>query len=204
MAKVHEALNKIQTELKAPKNLHNDYGGYNYRNFEGICEALKPHLKENNCILTVADDVKNIGERYYVVARATLTHTEDGSTVCAEAWAREDAVKKGMSESQITGATSSYARKYCLNGLFLLDDTKDPDTNEFKEVEKKAASKKSDTPTEEPMTDEQKHEITTELDRTGVDIEQINTVLGKSLKKANYAEAEMILRKLRATGDKQA
>lgn len=135
------ALNKIQTELKAPKNLYNSFGKYKYRNFEGICEAVKPLLAQTGTTLVVTDSMENIGDRYYIKAKAVLTSVEDGSEVVAEALAREPIAKKGMDEAQITGATSSYARKYCLNGLFLLDDTKDPDTDESR-IESEARSKK--------------------------------------------------------------
>lgn len=143
---VKKALNKIQTELKAPKNLYNSFGKYKYRNFEGICEAVKPLLKDTGTTLVVTDDVESIGDRYYVRAKAVLTSVEDGSKVVAEALAREPIAKKGMDEAQITGATSSYARKYCLNGLFLLDDTKDPDTDESRiEAEERSKKEKKQT-----------------------------------------------------------
>lgn len=146
--KAQTALNKIQTELKAPKNLYNSFGKYKYRNFEGICEAVKPLLAETGTTLVVTDSMENIGERYYIKAKAVLTSVEDGSEVVAEALAREPVDKKGMDEAQITGATSSYARKYCLNGLFLLDDTKDPDTDESR-IEAEARSKKSKSKSKE-------------------------------------------------------
>ena len=143
---VRTALNKIQTELKAPKNLYNSFGKYKYRNFEGICEAVKPLLAQTGTTLVVTDSMENIGDRYYIKAKAVLTSVEDGSEVVAEALAREPIAKKGMDEAQITGATSSYARKYCLNGLFLLDDTKDPDTDES-HIESEARSKKAESKT---------------------------------------------------------
>lgn len=123
----------IQTELKAPKNLFNKFGNYKYRNFEGICEAVKPLLKKYNCTLTVFDSVENIGERYYVRATAMLRDCDSSGCVTCFAYAREAESKKGMDDSQITGTASSYARKYALNGLFLLDDTKDADTDEYHE-----------------------------------------------------------------------
>lgn len=124
---VNEKLCAIQSKLKAPKNLFNKFGNYNYRNCEGILEAVKPHLKEHNCILTISDEINQVGERYYVKAVATFIDCESGEKVVITAFARESENKKGMDDSQITGATSSYARKYALNGLFLLDDTKDAD-----------------------------------------------------------------------------
>lgn len=117
---------KIQSELKAPKGQTNTFGNYKYRNCEDILEALKPLLLENNCSVIITDDIVQIGERYYVKATATLKGETDSISVSA--FAREAADKKGMDASQITGATSSYARKYALNGLFAIDDTKDADS----------------------------------------------------------------------------
>lgn len=117
---------KIQTELKAPKGQFNSFGNYKYRSCEDILEALKPMLQELNCYLNVTDEIKQLGDRYYVEATATLFNPS-GASVSAKASAREPLAKKGMDEAQITGATSSYARKYALNGLFAIDDTKDAD-----------------------------------------------------------------------------
>lgn len=130
---IHKKLSNIQTELKAPKNLYNKFGGYKYRNFEGICEAVKPHLAKHDCSLTLSDSVEQYLDRFYVVATATLIDNESGKSVSVRAMAREALEKKGMDASQITGTASSYARKYALNGLFLLDDTKDADTDEYHE-----------------------------------------------------------------------
>ena len=117
----------IQSNLKAPKNQRNNFGGYNYRSCEDILEAVKPLLAEVNCVLTVKDDIILIGDRYYVKATAIL-HTPSGVTFENTAFAREPQEKKGMDSSQITGMASSYARKYALNGLFCIDDTKDADS----------------------------------------------------------------------------
>ena len=125
--KVFNKLLLVQQKLKAPKNLYNSFGKYKYRNCEGILEAVKPYLAEVNAVLTLNDEIAEIGGRIYVKAIATFIDAESGETYTATAYARESAEKKGMDDSQITGATSSYARKYALNGLFLLDDTKDAD-----------------------------------------------------------------------------
>lgn len=118
-------LSKVQSELKAPKDLFNKFGGYSYRSAEGIMEAVKPLLAREGLILTVCDDIVLVGERYYVKATATIT---DGvNSLSNSAFAREAGEKKGQDDSQITGATSSYARKYALNGLLCIDDTKDAD-----------------------------------------------------------------------------
>lgn len=116
----------IQSSLKAPKNQRNDFGHYNYRSCEDIMEAVKPLLKEVNCSLIVGDEIVQVADRIYVKATATLT-TPSGEKFQNTAFAREADSKKGMDESQVTGTASSYARKYALNGLFCIDDTKDAD-----------------------------------------------------------------------------
>lgn len=121
-----EGLLKIQQELNAPKNQYNTFGKYKYRSCEDILAAVKPLLKETGCVLTLSDDIVSMGNRIYVTATATLT-TSDGRQYVVKASAREDESKKGMDGAQITGAASSYARKYALNGLFCIDDVKDPD-----------------------------------------------------------------------------
>ncbi len=118
---------QIQSELKAPKGQFNAYGKYKYRSCEDILEAVKPILKKNNCTLLLSDSLIYVGERYYIKATATLVNAE-GKSVSTEAYAREEETKKGMDASQITGASSSYARKYALNGLLCIDDNKDSDT----------------------------------------------------------------------------
>jgi hypothetical protein len=117
----------IQANLKAPKSQRNNFGKYNYRSCEDILEAVKPLLKSENCILLLSDEIINIGNRNYVKATATFIGPDD-KTVSVSASACEAETKKGMDPAQITGAASSYARKYALNGLFAIDDTKDADT----------------------------------------------------------------------------
>lgn len=128
---IEAKLTLIQNELRAPKSRKNSFGGYNYRSLEDICEALKPLLAKHKCSLHIVDSIKDVGGRVYVEATATLTDIEDCTKIINTASARESESKKGMDDSQITGATSSYARKYCLNGLFLIDDTKDADSDEY-------------------------------------------------------------------------
>ena len=118
---------KIQSELKAPKNQRNNFGNYNYRNCEDILEAVKPLLDKYECTLTISDDIVEVGGRVYVKAIATFYDIKLGTSLSVSAFAREPEQQKGMSESQVTGASSSYSRKYALNGLFLIDDTKDAD-----------------------------------------------------------------------------
>ena len=130
-------LAKVQAELKAPKSQYNSFGKYKYRSCEDILEAVKPILRDNGMTLTIYDSVELIGERFYIKATATLTDAESTCSTECTAYAREDAEKNDMDGSQITGTASSYARKYCLNGLFLIDDTKDADTDEFKRQQEK-------------------------------------------------------------------
>lgn len=117
----------IQSELKAPKSQFNKFGGYKYRKAEDILEAVKPLLNEQKCTLTITDDIVMVGNRIYVKATATIKN-EKGECETTTGWAREEETKKGMDGSQITGASSSYARKYALNGLFAIDDNADSDT----------------------------------------------------------------------------
>ena len=127
---IYEKLLKIQSSISVPKNQHNKFGNYDYRCCEDILSALKPFLEETKCTLTVNDELVLIGERYYIKSTATLIDCESGESIFNESYAREEESKKGMDASQITGTASSYARKYALNGLLLLDDVKDSDTNE--------------------------------------------------------------------------
>ena len=161
-------LSKIQSEIKAPKNKFNSFGKYNYRNAEGILEAFKPFIEMHKVSLVVTDDVKQVGDRYYIEATATLYCTEEGEFVSAKALARESADKKGMDDSQITGTASSYARKYALNGLFLLDDTKDADSDEAK-IE--ADSKAKTDPKNVKVSRAHIATIKSEMKRTGTTME---------------------------------
>ena len=131
---IYEKLSNIQNELKCNKNQYNSFGKYKYRSCEDILEAVKPICAKHKATLVVSDELKYIGERYYIEATAELIDIEDGSRVQNTAYAREEETKKGMDGSQITGASSSYARKYALNGLFLIDDVKDSDTTNVGEI----------------------------------------------------------------------
>ena len=122
---------QVQMMLKAPKSQMNKFGGYKYRSCEDIIEAAKPLCAANGLMLTLSDTIELIGDRYYVRADASVTDAVTGDSITTHAFAREAAVKKGMDDSQITGTASSYARKYALNGLFAIDDTKDADTDEY-------------------------------------------------------------------------
>ena len=124
---VYEKLMTVQTKLRAPKGQYNSFGKYSYRSCEDILEALKPLLAEVGAIVNISDEVKLIGDRFYVEATAMFLDCETGDSVVARASAREDETKKGMDLAQVTGSVSSYARKYALNGLFAIDDNKDSD-----------------------------------------------------------------------------
>lgn len=141
---IYKKLAKIQQELKAPKGQYNDFGRYNYRSCEDIVEAVKPLLGE--AVLLLEDEIVLIGNRYYVKATAELRKGVE--SVKATAFARESEVKKGMDESQITGAASSYARKYALNGLFAIDDTKDADTRKPDDFEPAVKPRKKFVPSQ--------------------------------------------------------
>ena len=128
---IYAALMAVQSELKAPKGQENTFGKYRYRSAEGILEAVKPLLKANGLYLRISDTVDLIGDRYYVKATVTAVDIATGDAESSTAYAREQTEKKGMDAAQVTGATSSYARKYALNALFGIDDTKDADTDEY-------------------------------------------------------------------------
>src|SRR5690625_1793606 len=143
MSNLTEKLIHIQKELKAPKNNYNSFGKYKYRSAEDILEAVKPLNAEHGLLLTLTDEPLLIGERYYIKATARITDGNEHYEVTA--YARESETKKGMDGSQITGTASSYARKYALNGLYLIDDTKDADTDEYQKQNN----------TDEPITPKQ-------------------------------------------------
>ena len=132
---VYTKLLNVQSELKAPKSQYNSFGKYKYRSCEDILEALKPILNKNKATVIISDDILFVEGRHYIKATVKFIDTENGETVENSALAREDEVKKGMDSSQITGSVSSYARKYALNGMFAIDDTKDSDSTNTHGVE---------------------------------------------------------------------
>lgn len=142
----------IQSELKAPKSQFNKFGGYKYRKAEDILEAVKPLLAKQKCTLTITDDIVMVGNRIYVKSTATIKN-EKGECETTTGWAREEENKKGMDGSQITGASSSYARKYALNGLFAIDDNADSDTtNDGKHQEAQQQTQTQQPNTQQPAT----------------------------------------------------
>ncbi|WP_312681442.1 ERF family protein [Lactococcus taiwanensis] len=175
MKDITRKLLNVQRDLKAPKGQKNTFGNYNYRSAEDILEAVKPLLSEQGLLMTITDIVEQIGERYYIQAKVILTDGED--TVEVTGYARESLNKKGMDDSQITGTASSYARKYAMNGLFLIDDTKDSDSNENR-TERENRAKKADVEAEREKQ---------------AKIAELNDQYERALKAANDNEAPMEL-----------
>ncbi|MDT2885432.1 ERF family protein [Lactococcus lactis] len=175
MKNITQKLIKVQSELKAPKGQKNTFGNYNYRSAEDILEAVKPLLSEQGLLMTITDIIEQVGERYYIQAKVTITDGED--TVEVTGYARESLNKKGMDDSQITGTASSYARKYAMNGLFLIDDTKDSDSNENR-TERENRAKKADVEAEREKQ---------------AKIAKLNAQYERALKAANDNEAPMEL-----------
>lgn len=201
----------IQTEMKAPKNLFNKFGGYSYRNAEGILEALKPFEKAYGVVVILNDQIEEISGRFYVKAIATMMDCDSGEEINARAYAREDEIKKGMDGSQITGSSSSYARKYALNALLCLDDSKDADSEEYhnqitakatesKSEAKKATSKQATAPAQPKphSTEEIKakyHELISFCAKNGYDLKTVCSEY-KLNATSSYDDFENVLRRL--------
>lgn len=176
---MNDKLLKIQQELKAPKGQRNTFGNYNYRSAEDILEAVKPLAHEQGLTVLLSDKAVHVGEWNYIKATASITDGENMAT--ATAYARETETKKGMDASQITGSASSYARKYALNGLFAIDDTKDADTDEQRN---QAARKPSRN------LEEVKAKVFAEFKKQGMDTTQMMDVVDKAIGKVNITTAE--------------
>lgn len=180
---IYEKLLYIQNELKCSKNQFNKFGNYKYRNAEDILEAVKPICLKYKAVINVYDTIKQVGDRYYVEANAVITNTENPAEYIANlACAREEENKKGMDSSQVTGATSSYARKYALNGLLCIDDTKDTDSEEYQKRSNTKTAVKSET----MITDKQKELIISKFKK-----EEILSYLGE-VKKAKLGELTLV------------
>ena len=202
---VYEKLLTVQTKLNAPKNRKNTFGGYTYRSCEDILEAVKPLLSEVKALILIKDAIVQVGERYYVYAQAFFYDIEAKDGTCAmvssDAYAREPEDKKGMDAAQITGTASSYARKYALNALLLIDDAKDPDTDEYKtesdakakKVAKKDPPKTDASALDEYVTSAQIEVLERLLKRAEVDPAKFNQIYGltvlSELPVAKYDEA---------------
>lgn len=176
MKNIIEKLNEIQQELKVPKSQRNDFGKYNYRSCEDILESVKPILGKTKTVLTITDEVVAIGNDNYVKAIATLFFEDEKLEVSA--LAKEAKEQKGMSSAQITGATSSYARKYALNGLFAIDDTKDADTQDNASVTPKTAPKSVETTEKVSIRQKAENDIKNEDDVFGLN--NLNTKIQQS------------------------
>jgi gp40 len=190
MKELNDKLIKVIEKLKAPKNQKNNFGGYKYRSCEDILEAVKPLLNKEGLRLKISDEICEIGDRIYVKATATITDGENSESNTA--FAREALTKKGMDESQITGTASSYARKYALNGLLCIDDTKDADTDEFQQTMNKAPKTSYQKPI---IRDEENHFSLKSFQKTslqnrckklGYDEHGVNAILNKIDSKASY------------------
>lgn len=189
-------LNEIQVRLNAPKNQYNNFGKYKYRSVEDILTGLKPLLKEFKASVTLDDKIILVGDRYYVEATATLYNEEMKTVAKNSAYAREELTKKGMDSSQITGTASSYARKYALNGLFAIDDTKDADSMD------NSSETKQDTSTS-VLTDKQLKYINTLISQKGVDRDMLKTHYSvTSLKELSADTARKLIDWLNAQGVK--
>ena len=174
--KIYEKLAKVQAELKAPKGQFNSFGKYHYRSQEDILEAVKPILSRQGMTINLTDDIALVGERYYVKSTATVSDGTD--TISVTAFAREPSEKKGMDESQITGTASSYARKYALNGLFAIDDTKDSDAEE---QPKTTIEKREATPTPKQPTNKLDEALIKEASSLKIDLNKVATYLKKNV-----------------------
>ena len=193
---VYEKLIAIQSELKAPKSQYNSFGKYAYRNCEDILEALKPLLKEHKSTIYIADEIVTVLERFYVKATVTFIDAETGEKIINTAYAREEESKKGMDGSQVTGASSSYARKYALNGMFAIDDTKYSDfTN---------TTTKGDNST---LSEAQIKRLLAIASRVNISAEDVKIVVAKSfgvqdLRKMNKQQYDEICSRLEKKGSK--
>ena len=174
---VYEKLANVQSELKCNKSQYNSFGKYKYRSCEDIVESVKPLLKANGLLLTLTDEIVMVGERFYVKATAEIISAEDGGIVSVSAFAREEETKKGMDGSQVTGASSSYARKYALNGIFAIDDTKDSDSTNTHGQEQEAPKQ------EAPKEKTPRQQLIARLNELGIDVNayaKANNLNGKT------------------------
>lgn len=193
--KLLSSLCVVQKELKAPKNQYNSFGKYNYRSCEDILQAARPLCNDNGLILTVSDDVVQIGARFYVKATSKVTDVETGESLENVAYAREDESKKGMDSCQLTGACSSYARKYSLCGLFAIDDTKDADTEAYKNQtsahqtsqNRPQATQKPNKGSNTPPADNERVKamkaLTDEMNRIGLTGQEVSAIAGLKFNK---------------------
>ncbi len=198
--KLLEAFKVVQKELKAPKNQYNSFGKYNYRSCEDILQAARPLCNENGLVLTISDEIVQIGTRFYVKATSKVTEIETGESFENVAYAREDDSKKGMDSCQLTGACSSYARKYSLCGLFAIDDTKDADTEQYHsqtaqnrpqatQSAKPTTSTKAPAKAPQSANDEARNKamkaLTEEMNRMGCTGQEVAAIAGANIGKVS-------------------
>lgn len=213
---VFKKLREVQCKLIAPKNQYNAFGKYKYRSCEDILEGVKPLLAEIGAVVVIKDDIEQIGDRFYVKATAQFIDEETGEKVENTAYARESLDKKGMDSSQVTGATSSYARKYALNGLFCIDDVKDADTRDNNEANKGQSSRQNPpqqkpqgnepefSEEDRPATPQMLATIRKEMERTGVSEQQVlSFVKGKKMEAMTCKEFTVIMENFKIQPTKQ-
>lgn len=199
---IYQKLSNIQRRLIAPKGQRNDFGKYNYRSCEDIVKALKPLCDEENCVVYMTNNIKQVGDRIYIEATVTLADLESDAVITSVAQAREEADKKGMDGSQITGASSSYARKYALAGLFMIDNEKDSDATNNEDSD---ATNNGEKKADNLITPKQKAEILHEVNRTHVSIGQICTMYKvESIDDIPSAEFTKLMQSLKAYPDYEA
>ena len=201
---IYAALMAVQRDLKVPKGRKNTFGNYSYRSAEDILEAVKPILNDNGLTLMLNDTIEVIGDRHYVKATATLVDIATGDNISTSAYAREPQEKKGADVAQVTGASSSYARKYALNGLFCIDDTKDADTDEYRRETQGRAEQGKQQPKPQaqpkPQTQSKKsqpkpqtmkalwHKLKESMDGMGIDAAMVAAVTKEKYGKENGKE----------------
>lgn len=204
---IYQKLLAIQSELKAPKSQFNKFGGYSYRSCEDILEAVKSLLVKNNATIILQDKVELIGDRYYVKVVAKFIDVETGESIETEALARESDQIKGMQASQITGATSSYARKYALGSLLLLDDCKDADAIHSKEDSNKSHSQ-IDTTSTRKLSDKQLARLYAIANKAGADKDlvkqQVFKKFGKEVKDLTKPEYDLVCNGYEKAAEKTA
>lgn len=181
---IREKLSEIQTKMNVPKDKHSNYGGYDYRSAESILNEFKKYAREYNSSLLLRDEVVEIAGRVYVKSVATFIDCENGEEISTTGYAREPESKPKMDESQVTGSASSYARKYAMNALFLLDDVKDPDTNEYAQqtgADKKSGGKKEQKANDGKITQGQIKELRKIFEKNKID--EVKAIAGYSAQK---------------------
>ena len=198
---IYQKLAAIQQEIRCPKNMENTFGGYKYRSAESILESLKPVMAKHKVTLILVDEIRMVGDRFYVMAEAKMVDLESETTVSTYAFARETLDRPKMDAAQITGSASSYARKYALNGLLLLDDVKDPDTNEFARQNQERPKKQKQEPANR-LSPQDVDMFTADLLQAGANIQKIcDRYRVKSIADLTVDQANEIIAIVRGNGN---